>query len=113
MCLQHRRCVPYHPRTASCKPAEHPISIATRSDPTGYGYHADFISGWVPTLLGNALQQCGDNVPDGDVNQCSVFSGLVQSNEQSNTCNLTATVNEQVFGSLGQLPGNNPVTGGP
>jgi hypothetical protein len=82
------------------------------SDPTGHGYHADFISGWDPALLGNAIRQCGDSTgAGGDVNACPPFNGLVQTNEQSNMCNLTATVDEQVSGSISQLPGNNPVTG--
>ncbi|KAJ6554576.1 hypothetical protein B0H19DRAFT_995026 [Mycena capillaripes] len=82
-------------------------------DPTGYGYHADFVNGWDSGVLQRALNGCNCN-PYGDPT-CCVDQGLFGMNKSS-ACYITNTVDEQSklpmissLGTLQTLPGNNPI----
>ncbi|KAJ7452125.1 hypothetical protein B0H11DRAFT_2074419 [Mycena galericulata] len=77
-------------------------------DPTGYGYHADFFNGWDSGVLQKALNGCSCN-PYGDAT-CCVDQGIFGMN-QSSTCYITNSVDEQTLGTLATLPGNNPIQG--
>lgn len=46
--------------------------VLANGDPTGNGYHGDFISGWDSTVLQNAGNVCTD--PDGVIDNCDVFT---------------------------------------
>ncbi|KAF8151008.1 hypothetical protein B0H34DRAFT_665516 [Crassisporium funariophilum] len=75
-------------------------------DPTGYGYHADFINGWDKGVLQNAVDKCHCN-PFGDPT-CCVQQGLF-SMDQGKSCRITKAIDEQTTGTVLKLPGNNPV----
>ncbi|CAG8977936.1 hypothetical protein HYALB_00001816 [Hymenoscyphus albidus] len=79
--------------------------VLSNGDPTGYGLHADFISGWdVPTL-----QQIIDNCDAGDsgMDKCpGLIGGL---NDDRTTCNIPSAIQETISGTLTALPGNNPI----
>ncbi|KAK5308838.1 hypothetical protein LTR70_010778 [Exophiala xenobiotica] len=45
--------------------------VLANGDPTGLGYHGDFMSGWDPALLQSAGEQCTDS--SGDISACSLF----------------------------------------
>ena len=113
---------------------EQPFVFST-GDPTGFGYHGDFVSdifpilfyldankhqlnGWdVPTLQ-NAIDNCKDGDSgsdanhDGDINYCPPLLPL-ESNNEANGCLVPPSVSEQVSGVLPALPGCNPIQAGP
>ncbi|KIY46999.1 hypothetical protein FISHEDRAFT_46119 [Fistulina hepatica ATCC 64428] len=80
--------------------------VFANGDPTGYGYHADFINGWEESVLQQAVEQCHCN-PYGDVT-CCVDQGIFEFQQTAN-CYITKSVNETTTGKLAKLPGNNPV----
>ncbi|TFK73292.1 hypothetical protein BDN72DRAFT_894124 [Pluteus cervinus] len=80
--------------------------VFSYGDRTGYGFHADFINGWLPGVLQGALDNCNCD-PYGDPT-CCVQQGLFNMT-QGQTCRITNSVDEQVLGTLPKLPGNNPV----
>ncbi|KAF9478863.1 hypothetical protein BDN70DRAFT_879454 [Pholiota conissans] len=80
--------------------------VYSYGDPTGYGYHADFINGWDAGVLQRAVDNCHCN-PYGDPT-CCVNQGLFNMNQGKN-CRITKAIDEQTTGTLLKLPGNNPV----
>ena len=88
--------------------------IFSNGDPTGFGYHGDFISGWPEDddLLKKALDTCTD--PTGDQTKCPLFE--IQSDAEMGLCNLTVPVEleqEDISGPMQFLPGDVPVQPGP
>ena len=89
--------------------------VLSTGDPTGYGFHGDFVNGWDVSVLQTAVDEClnlSGNVADcktPDGNQ--VFDYFT--NQECSSCRLPSYVNEQVSGVLPKLPGCNPVTYGP
>ncbi|TEB23212.1 hypothetical protein FA13DRAFT_1640227 [Coprinellus micaceus] len=81
--------------------------VFANGDPTGYGYHADFVNGWDRGVLQRAVDNCHCN-PYGDPG-CCVDQGLFTMNK-GRTCRITKSVDEQTTGTLPSLPGNNPIT---
>jgi hypothetical protein len=80
--------------------------VYAMGDPTGYGYHADFINGWDEGVLQRAVDGCTCN-NFGDFS-CCVEKGLFHST-QGQQCYITPSIDEQTTGTLLKLPGNNPV----
>lgn len=78
-------------------------------DPTGYGFHGDFLMGWDRDLLQRAVDQCTNL--SGQVEDCPVFNLYPTSTAQG--CKLAPRINENVQGPFAQLPGCNPVRQGP
>lgn len=78
-------------------------------DPTGYGFHGDFVNGWdVPTLQ-RAVNECNDD--SGVIELCPVFN--LTTNDVANGCRVPPSVHEQTQGVLNKLPGCNDVQNGP
>ncbi|KAF8467322.1 hypothetical protein BDZ91DRAFT_771969 [Kalaharituber pfeilii] len=83
--------------------------VLSNGDPTGYGFHGDFINGWdVPTLQ-KAVDSCTDN--SGVIEKCPFFE-FWDKNIQ-NDCHLGPRVDEPTTGWIDRLPGCNEVTYGP
>lgn len=82
--------------------------VFSNGDPTGYGYHGDFINGWDSGVLQKVVDNCHCN-PYGDAT-CCAQQGLFDL-DTSGTCRLTKSVDETTTGTLLKLPGNNPVQG--
>ncbi|EDR04025.1 uncharacterized protein LACBIDRAFT_306393 [Laccaria bicolor S238N-H82] len=80
--------------------------VYSSGDPTGYGYHADFINGWDAGVLKKAVDGCHCN-PYGDPT-CCANAGIFTLN-QGQSCRITKAIDEQTTGTLLKLPGNNPV----
>ncbi|KAL1755966.1 hypothetical protein FB107DRAFT_212387 [Schizophyllum commune] len=80
--------------------------VFSNGDPTGYGYHADFVNGWEPAALQYVLDYCHCN-PYGDPS-CCVAQGLFTFDQEAK-CYITDSVEEKVKGTLDTLPGANPV----
>ncbi|ORX99400.1 hypothetical protein BCR34DRAFT_495426 [Clohesyomyces aquaticus] len=87
---------------------QHPF-VFSNGDPTGYGFHGDFVNGWDVKVLQSAVETCLDD--SGSVSKCgavTMFTGA-----ECNACKLPTVVNEQVDGVLDKLPGCNPIASGP
>jgi len=84
--------------------------VFAQGDPTGYGYHGDFINGWdAGVLSNNSIQQCKCDIFGGT--DCCIKEGLFTKN--TDTCHITNGWNETTTGRIPKLPGDNPVSYGP
>lgn len=88
--------------------SSHPF-VFSMGDPTGYGYHGDFVNGWDQATLASAVKDCTNL--SGDIHDCPVLQ-LFTGTEQSN-CFVEPKVNELTTGWLNALPGCNKVQAGP
>lgn len=90
--------------------------VFSNGDPTGYGYHADFIAAWDDGVQEQVManSQCTGLGTNGEVETCPVFSGKIQTQQQARACQLTVPkdiANEQTDGMLDELPGDVQVEG--
>lgn len=90
--------------------------VFSNGDPTGYGYHADFIAAWDDGVqeLVKENTQCTGLGTSGQVESCPVFDGKIQSQEDARACQLNIPqpiAKEDTFGSLSALPGGVKITG--
>ncbi|KAG8909803.1 hypothetical protein FRC00_009410, partial [Tulasnella sp. 408] len=83
--------------------------VWSMGDPTGYGYHADYMMGWPEDVLKRAMSQCTDQ--GGQVSSCSAVTSRTE--QEMNDCAQPNRVDEKIDGWLTQLPGCNPVQNGP
>lgn len=83
--------------------------VWSMGDPTGYGYHADYMMGWPEATLKSAMASCNDQ--SGQLSACSVLSA--RSEQEMNDCSIPNRVDEDLDGWLTQLPGCNTVQAGP
>ncbi|KAB8230286.1 DUF1996 domain-containing protein [Aspergillus alliaceus] len=89
--------------------------VLANGDPTGFGMHGDFVNGWDIDVLQTAIDQCTND--SGRLEDCvtsdnkPVFDFFT--NEECQACKLPTLVDEQIDGTLDQLPGCNPLTYGP
>jgi Domain of unknown function (DUF1996)/WSC domain len=83
--------------------------VWSMGDPTGYGLHGDFFSGWDVDHLQKAIDICTNN--SGKVEDCPVFT--ITPNDVAKGCRIPPSIDEQVSGTLDALPGCNPVQPGP
>lgn len=95
----------FEPFRSQAKNSTQPY-VYSYGDPTGYGYHADFINGWDKGVLQNAVDKCHCN-PFGDP-RCCADAGIFTLT-QGKKCRLTKSVDETTTGTIPKLPGNNPV----
>ncbi|KAL4888595.1 hypothetical protein BDV59DRAFT_196323 [Aspergillus ambiguus] len=56
--------------------------VLSQGDPTGFGYHGDFMHGWESGVLEKAVQQCTN--PSGEVADCPIFE--LQSDDEQQQC---------------------------
>lgn len=89
--------------------------VWSNGDPTGYGYHADFINGWNIDVLQSAVNDCTN--PSGRVEDCQHFSGSLQTEAQQDKCEIQelpqVLKNDDCAGPAKGLCGNVPVQYGP
>jgi len=81
-------------------------------DPTGYGYHGDFLMGWSTDILKSAIGQCTD--PSGLLSACPVFE--LQTEADGDKCKLNmpeVLAQDNCAGPADGLCGNVPVQHGP
>lgn len=83
--------------------------VWSMGDPTGYGFHGDFINGWDVSLLQKAVDTCTSD--SGRVEDCPVFQLYPDSTAEG--CKIASQINEPIQGPMDALPGCNPVTQGP
>ncbi|KAI9819673.1 MAG: hypothetical protein M1832_003907 [Thelocarpon impressellum] len=90
--------------------------VLANGDPTGYGYHGDFVNGWDVDILQEAISTCKDGNTNqggsGDITKCAPLMPLID-DASAQGCKIPPSVDEQVHGVLPALPGCNPVQAGP
>jgi hypothetical protein len=88
----------------------HPF-VFSNGDPTGYGFHGDFVNGWnVPTLQ-KVVDECDNLADQGVIEKCGAIT--IFTNAEQATCRIPAKIDEKLAGFLPALPGCNPVSAGP
>jgi len=71
--------------------------VWSMGDPTGYGFHGDFVSGWDPTVMAAAIKEprCSNDNPDmgfgNNVKNCPPLAPYVKGNNEPD-CKLAKTV---------------------
>lgn len=89
--------------------------VWSNGDPTGYGYHADFMNGWDIDTLQAAVDTCTN--PSGRVEDCPIFANDLQSQNQQAQCKIeeipSMLHNEDCAGPTDGLCGDVPVQYGP
>ncbi|KAI9820494.1 MAG: hypothetical protein M1826_000893 [Phylliscum demangeonii] len=88
--------------------------VLANGDPTGYGLHGDFIAGWDEAFLQQAVDTC--DAVSGRVEDCPVFAGHLQSEDQQRQCLATmpSELNgEDCKGPRDGLPGAVAIQSGP
>ncbi|OHF01798.1 hypothetical protein CORC01_02989 [Colletotrichum orchidophilum] len=83
--------------------------VISNGDTQGYGYHADFISGWEEDFLQSAVNTCTNL--SGRIEDCPLFS--LQDEADSVQCEMKVpdiVAKDNVTGPDAQLPGNCPIT---
>jgi hypothetical protein len=86
--------------------------VLATGDPTGCGYHGDFIQGWQTDFLRQAMNECSN--PSGDVADCSLFT--LQSDQDASACKAPLPEelwHEDPFFNGHGLLGDVPVQQGP
>ncbi|KAK5070639.1 hypothetical protein LTR64_000314 [Lithohypha guttulata] len=83
--------------------------VWAQGDPTGYGFHGDFLMGWNRDLLQRAVDQCTSD--SGRVEDCPVFNLYPDSTAEG--CKIASKIDEDIQGPFSKLPGCNPVQPGP
>ena len=86
--------------------------VFANGDPTGYGYHGDFISGWPQDVLTQAVHTCTNK--SGLQQDCPVFQ--LQSDQIATSCQADVPpelMHENYIGPMANLPGNVAIAYGP
>lgn len=78
-------------------------------DPTGYGYHGDFVMGWDKNILQQAVDECTNL--SGMVEDCPVFQLYPDSTAEG--CKIAPRIDEDIQGPMEKLLGCNAVQAGP
>ncbi|KAJ5303856.1 uncharacterized protein N7443_003516 [Penicillium atrosanguineum] len=84
----------------------------SNGDPTGYGYHGDFMYGWEDGILQEAVDTCTSET--GLVGDCTIFN--LQSEEKQRDCFFDvpeSLKDENVHMHADGLPGSVPIEWGP
>lgn len=84
--------------------------VWSNGDPTGYGYHGDFINGWNTATLRAAVNDCTNL--SGEVEDCQHFTNL-QTEAEQGECKIedipTALLDDDCGGPSNGLCGNVPI----
>lgn len=85
--------------------------VMANGDPTGFGYHGDFMMGWDRDFLQQAVNTCTN--PSGRIEDCPLFDVISQ--QEATSCKLDKATPkilqlENVLGPALQLPGNVKIT---
>jgi len=93
--------------------------VLSNGDPTGYGYHGDFINGWDEGFLQKAIDDpiCGNPSGNGQLESCPVFAPSIKSEAEQATCakgfKLPTELKNDDCTKGKALPGNVAIAYGP
>ncbi|KIW49448.1 hypothetical protein PV05_11126 [Exophiala xenobiotica] len=88
--------------------------VFANGDPTGYGYHADFMNGWDMDVLDDAVANCLYTDVDFGVPSACPYLVTSDTSDFARLCPEEPSVlTEAVHGNLTGLPGCNPISWGP
>ncbi|KAI0880342.1 WSC-domain-containing protein [Annulohypoxylon maeteangense] len=88
--------------------------VFSQGDPTGFGFHGDFLNGWNETVLKEAVDLCiNDASFNGEISKCPPLAKSQTPYHADNCPERQQIVNEDVRGMIDCLPGCNVVTTGP
>lgn len=87
--------------------------VFAQGDPTGFGFHGDFMNGWDQDVLTDAVENClfPDNF--GQISYCPALYASDTNGAKHNCPEQPAQIKEKVHGLLDSLPGCNDITYGP
>ena len=81
-------------------------------DPTGFGYHGDFMFGWEDGVLQQAVDTCTSET--GLITDCKIFDIQTESDEHQCSLDLPSQLqHEDVYMHADGLPGSMPIEWGP
>lgn len=101
------------PPHADGSPIEDSRYVFSQGDPTGYGFHGDFINGWDLDVLANAVENC--LIPDnfGQVSYCPALYASDTNGAAYNCPEQPMQIEEPVHELIDRLPGCIQITYGP
>lgn len=85
----------------------------SNGDPTGYGFHGDFLNGWNMATQTKAVQNCLYTDNGGTVAACPDLLASDDINFSRTCPEQPSVLKESVHGLIGSLPGCNPIKSGP
>ncbi|CAH0058879.1 unnamed protein product [Clonostachys solani] len=87
------------------------IFVLSNGDPSGFGYHADFIMGWEPNFLQDAIETCTN--ASGKIEDCPLFNIVDEATARECKMKTPSLLSsENVNGPVSSLPGNVEITYG-
>ncbi|KAF1323386.1 Murein transglycosylase, partial [Globisporangium splendens] len=86
---------------------KHPF-VLSNGDPTGFGFHGDFLNGWDVDVLQAAVDQCTDKNYFNS-GECPPLKASFSDKAPAKRCTLQPEIVEPIT-NIAKLPGNNPVT---
>lgn len=89
--------------------------VFSQGDPTGYGFHGDFLNGWDEAVLEEAIDTCliGEGDDDGTIDNCAVLLALASTQASYNCPERPPQIQENVTGLIDKLPGCITIVDGP
>ncbi|TGJ85748.1 hypothetical protein E0Z10_g2985 [Xylaria hypoxylon] len=91
--------------------------VMSNGDRTGFGYHGDFMTGWDPDFLQEAVDTCTN--PSGSLSDCGLFTsnGPLLSEAEQNECKfktpIVLTAENAIAKIMTELPGGVQIQDGP
>lgn len=86
---------------------KHPF-VLSNGDPTGFGFHGDFLNGWDVQVLQDAVDQCADK-NFFNSGECPPLKATFNDKPPAKRCTRQPEIVEPTH-NIPKLPGNNPVT---
>jgi hypothetical protein len=93
--------------------------VLSNGDPTGFGFHGDFMNGWEKGVLEKATAQtggcnCGCGCGQTEMEQCFGAENVNKDSDSAfQQCSVTGTSSTEASPVLQTLPGCNPIQSGP